>query len=161
MADAQSVPDLTATATVAVPIDQAFEHFTGRFASWWPTEYHIGQTDMAGGVIEPHVGGRWYELGTDGSQCDWGRVRAWEPPHRLVLTWQINGEWSFDADPDHASEIEVRFREDGPEQTVVELEHRHLDRLVGGQAIHDAIEYGGGGWGSVLDRYAKDASGAG
>jgi uncharacterized protein YndB with AHSA1/START domain len=75
-----------------------------------------------------------------------GPVLAWEPPHRLVVTWQINGQWHYDPDPDpeHASEIEVRFTPDGPEQTTVELQHRHLGRLVAGQAIRDTIGQGGG-----------------
>jgi uncharacterized protein YndB with AHSA1/START domain len=81
-------------------------------------------------------------------------VLAWEPPHRLVFTWQINGQWQFDPDPAHASEIEVRFIPDGPEQTTVEVEHRLFDRLVGGPAIHDAFT-GGGGWTALLDGYAK------
>jgi hypothetical protein len=75
-----------------------------------------------------------------------------------VVTWQINGQWQYDPDPEHASEIEVRFTADGPGQTVVELEHRLLDRLVGGQAIHDAITVQGGGWTSLLDRFAKAAA---
>ena len=92
----------------------------------------------------------------NGSECDWGRVLAWEPPHRLVVTWQINGQWQYDDDPERASEIEVRFSPDGPEQTTVELEHRHLDRLVAGQAIHDTIGQGGG-WTAILETYAKSA----
>jgi len=93
----------------------------------------------------------------DGSECDWGRVVVWEPPTRLVVTWQINGQWQYDADPEHASELEVRFTAKGPAQTVVELEHRYLERLVGGQAMHDGI-LGGGGWGAILDVFAKEAT---
>ena len=81
---------------------------------------------------------------------------AWQPPHRLVLTWQINGHWQYDPDPEHASEIEVRFSPDGPNQTSVTLEHRHLDRLVDGQALRDGIT-GGGGWTSLLELLAKAA----
>jgi len=92
-----------------------------------------------------------FERGVDGSECDWGKVLEWEPPNRLVVTWQISGEWRYDPDPARASEIEVRFVSDGPEQTIVELEHRHLDRLVLGQAMHDAVS-GAGGWKSVLER---------
>jgi len=103
------------------------------------------------------VGGRWFERGVDGSECDWGKVLEWEPPHRLVVTWQINGEWKYDPDPGHASEIEVRFTADGPSQTIVELEHRHLDRLVLAQAIHDGIK-GGGGWGALLELFAATAA---
>jgi uncharacterized protein YndB with AHSA1/START domain len=86
-------------------------------------------------------------------------VLAWEPPNRLVVTWQINGEWRYDPDPQHASEIEVRFSADGPGQTVVQLEHRHLDRLAGGQAIHDTI-ISGGGWVTILELFAKAAANA-
>jgi uncharacterized protein YndB with AHSA1/START domain len=93
----------------------------------------------------------------DGGECDWGRVLAWEPPHRLVVTWQINGQWQYDPDPAHASEIEVRFTADGPEQTIVELEHRHLERLVDGQALRDGIT-GGGGWAGLLELFAKAAA---
>ena len=82
---------------------------------------------------------------------------AWEPPHRLVVTWQINGHWQYDPDPAHASEIEVRFSADGPDQTTVSLEHRHLDRLVDGQALRDGIT-GGGGWASLLELLAKAAT---
>ena len=140
--------------TVGMPVDQAFRVFTHSFNTWWPPQYHIGQADMAEAILEPHEGGRWYERGVDGSECDWGRVLAWEPPRRLVVTWQINGEWQFDPDPEHASEIEVRFIPDGPGQTTVELEHRLLDRLIGGQAIRDAIR-GGGGWPAILELFAK------
>jgi uncharacterized protein YndB with AHSA1/START domain len=154
---APSIPTLSGTATVALPVDKAFAFFTDSFGSWWPAAYHIGQTDMADVVLEPREGGRWYERGVDGSECDWGRVLAWEPPYRLVVTWQVNGHWQFDDDPAHASEIEVRFTADGPEQTTVELEHRHLDRLIAGQAIHDTIQVSGGGWTAVLQAYAQTA----
>jgi uncharacterized protein YndB with AHSA1/START domain len=110
-----------------------------------------------GAILEPRAGGRWYEQGVDGSECDWGQVLAWEPPHRLVVTWQINGQWQYDPDPEHASEIEVRFSADGPTQTTIELEHRHLDRLVDGQALRDGIT-GGGGWPSLLEAFAKAAT---
>ncbi len=91
MTTTSSVPDLHGTATVNLPLQRAFEFFTSAMARWWPNEYHIGQADMVDTVLEPRVGGRWYERGADGSQCDWGRVLAWEPPDRLVVTWQING----------------------------------------------------------------------
>ncbi|HCT77491.1 MAG TPA: ATPase [Micromonosporaceae bacterium] len=149
-----TIPNISGKVTVAVPIERAFEVFTASFGTWWPADYHIGGADLANAILEPHEGGRWYEKGVDGSECDWGKVLAWEPPHRLVVTWQINGQWQYDPDPAHASEVEVRFIADDPGQTTVELEHRLLDRLVGGQAMHDAIG-GAGGWGSVLQSYAK------
>jgi uncharacterized protein YndB with AHSA1/START domain len=160
MTSETTIPTLRGRATVAMPVDEAFRFFTDSFGNWWPAEYHIGRADMAGAVLEPREGGRWYERGVDGSECDWGRVLAWEPPHRLVVTWQINGRWQFDPDPSHASEIEVRFTADGADQTTVELEHRHIDRLVAGQAIHDTI-LSGGGWTAILETFAKGAANQG
>jgi uncharacterized protein YndB with AHSA1/START domain len=151
-----TIPAIRGSVTVGVPVEQAFRVFTDSFGSWWPPEYHIGQADMADAVLEPRAGGRWYERGIDGSECDWGKVLAWEPPHRLLVTWQINGQWQYDPDPEHASEIEVRFTADGPGHTMVELEHRLLERLVDGQAIRDAIS-GGGGWIAILELFAKAA----
>ena len=156
MSAAPAVPTLHGSATVAMSVENAFAFFTDSFGRWWPADYHIGQAEMADAVLEPREGGRWYERGTDGSECDWGRVLAWEPPYRLVVTWQINGHWQYDDDPEHASEIEVRFTPSGPEQTTVELEHRRLDRLVAGQAIHDTIGQGGG-WTAILETFAKSA----
>ena len=152
-----TVPVIQRTITIDVPIDRAFRVFTDSFNAWWPPEYHIGHAEMAEAIMEQREGGRWYERGVDGSECDWGRVLVWEPPHRVLVTWQINGEWQYDPDPDHAAEVDVQFRSTGPGQTEVELEHRYLDRLVGGQAMYDAI-IGAGGWGSVLDGYVKAAT---
>ncbi|GAA4707963.1 SRPBCC family protein [Phytohabitans rumicis] len=157
MSSTASMPPIRGTVRVGVPVERAFRVFTDSFYSWWPPAYHIGKTDPAQILLEPRVGGRWYERGTDGSECDWGRVLTWEPPHRLVLTWQINGEWQYDPDPDHASEVEVRFTADGPEQTLVELEHRNLDRLAAAQSLHDQVG-GPGGWTSLLEAYAKVTS---
>lgn len=159
MSDTSTLPTIRAVRTVAVPIEKAFRIFTESFGSWWPADYHIGAAELATAVIEPHVGGRWYEVGVDGSECDWGRVLVWEPPHRLVLMWQINGEWQFDADPERASEIEIRFVEGESGDTVVELEHRHIERLVAAQAAYDAVG-GTGGWGSILDRFVTAVSAA-
>jgi uncharacterized protein YndB with AHSA1/START domain len=149
-----TIPAIQGKVTVNAPIERAFRIFTESFTTWWPADYHLGEADMAEAIIEPREGGRWYERGVDGSECDWGHVLAWEPPHRLVVTWQINGQWQYDPDPEHASEIEVRFTPDGSDQTTVELEHRLLHRLVGGEAIRDSIS-GGGGWGALLAQYAK------
>ena len=138
------VPEISGKVTVSVPVEQAFRVFTSSFGSWWPREYHYGQAEMAEAILESGEGGRWFERGTDGTERDWGRVLVWEPPQRLVVTWQTNGQ------------IEVRFTADGPGQTVVELEHRHLDRLVGGDAIRGMI-VSGGGWNAILELFAKAA----
>jgi uncharacterized protein YndB with AHSA1/START domain len=152
-----ALPPLNARVTVGMSAERAFDLFTRSFNSWWPAQYHIGEADLAEAVIEPHPGGRWYERGVDGAECDWGRVLTWEPPHRLVLTWQIDGRWQFDPEPANASRIEVRFTPDGPEQTTVEIEHSGLEHLVAGQAMRDAL-VNGGDWRAVLDLFAKAAA---
>src|SRR5712671_1925622 len=103
MSTPSPVPDIRGTITLAVQAERAFAVFTGSFGTWWPREYHIGQAEMADAIVEPRVG---------------GRVLAWDPPRRLVVTWQINGQWQYDPDPAHASEIEVRFTPDGSGQTI-------------------------------------------
>jgi uncharacterized protein YndB with AHSA1/START domain len=160
MSTASTIPAIHRTITVGAPVERTFRVFTESFTSWWPADYHIGERDMAEAVLEPREGGRWYERGIDGSECEWGRVLAWQPPHRLVVTWQINGQWQYDPDPAHASEVEVRFTPDGSGQTVVELEHRFLERLAGGQDLLEAIG-GDGGWGSILERFAKEVASQG
>lgn len=153
-----TIAPLHGKTTVNAPVARAFRVFTESFDAWWPAQFHIGAADMAEAVLEPREGGRWYERGVDGTECEWGRVLVWEPPRRLVVTWQINGHWRYDPDPEHASEIEVRFTPDGPERTVVELEHRHLDRLVEGRALRDGIA-GGGGWSATLEPFATIVAG--
>jgi uncharacterized protein YndB with AHSA1/START domain len=153
MSTTPAIPPITGTVTVNASIEEAFRIFTASFDKWWPHQYHIGQAEVAELVMESGEGGRWYERGVDGSECDWGRVLVWAPPNRLVLTWQINGQWRFDPDPAHASEIEVRFTADGRDQTTVEVEQRHFERLVGGDIVHGTIK-SGGSWTVLLEGYA-------
>ncbi len=143
------------TITVAVPQQRAFEVFTADFGSWWPKDYHIGQAAMADFILEPKAGGRWYELGVDGTQCDTGRIIAYEPPQRVVLAWQLNEQWQYDPDPSHASEVEVRFIAEGPDLTRVELEHRGFDRHG---AAADGVRAGvdaPSGWTHVLELFGQ------
>src|SRR5262249_28080303 len=105
----------------------AFDVFTAGFGRWWPRSHSVGKSPIEDAVIEPKVGGRWYEGGQDGSECDWGRVLAWEPPARLVLAWQLNAQWQFD--PALVTEVEVKFIAEGSAQTRVEFEHRELQRF--------------------------------
>lgn len=130
--------------------------FTGQMASWWPLATHkLGAAKAVDAVIEPRVGGRWYERGEDGSTCDWGRVLTWEPPSRLVLTWDISADWA--PAPELKTEVEVRFTADG-EQTRVELEHRHLDRYGARADEMRGIFDSQGGWTGILAMFAEVAS---
>jgi uncharacterized protein YndB with AHSA1/START domain len=159
----QSVDIAVVRKSVTVDVDQqrAFEVFVTNLGTWWPGEYHIGAADMKDFVIEPKPGGRWYEVGVDGTECDTGRVIAFEPPERIVLAWHITEQWSFDPDPAHASEVEVRFVAETPTRTRVELEHRNLERHGdGAQAIRDTVD-GPGGWDFLLPLYAAATAPAG
>jgi uncharacterized protein YndB with AHSA1/START domain len=147
--------------TVAAPADRAFAVFTEGFDGWWPVEYHIGASMPQVRTMEPAEGGRWYERAADGTECDWGRVLAWEPPHRLLLAWQIDGHWQYDPDPARASEVEVRFVPEGPATTRVELEHRGFERHGDSwESVFTGVA-GDGGWGGILQRYAATAQAVG
>jgi len=113
---------------VNAPIAHIFAVFTeGRQNTWWPRGHHIGARENFTAMLERRVGGRWFERGDDGSECDWGRVLAWEPPRRLVLSWDIGADWQYD--PNLATEAEGRFIAESDERTRVELEHRKLQRF--------------------------------
>ncbi|HEX6310866.1 MAG TPA: SRPBCC family protein [Acidimicrobiia bacterium] len=140
------------TITVDAPRERAFEVFTAGHGKWWPAQYHIGTSEFETAVIEPGEGGRWYERGADGTECNWGRVLVWDPPDRLVLAWQISAAWQFDAEL--VTEVEVRFVAESPQRTRVELEHRHLDRYReqadAMRSTFDAPQ----GWSGILEQYA-------
>jgi uncharacterized protein YndB with AHSA1/START domain len=149
----ETIPAIHRQVSVNVPLETAFQVFTESFHTWWPPPFHIGESDVDAFVLEPRLGGRWYERGVDGVECDWGSVLAWEPPHRVVLGWQINGEWRYDPDPGHASEIEVSFTAEGEARTLVELTHRHIERLARADALAGAVS-ADSGWNTVLARFA-------
>ena len=122
------------------------------------TYVRIGSIKNAKMVFEPRKGGRIYDVGTDGSECHWSRVLAYEPPTRIVFSWDINLQWQIEADPERTSEIEVRFTPDGDGRTRVELEHRNLDRHGDGwEKMRDAVG-SPGGWGQGLARFAEAAA---
>jgi uncharacterized protein YndB with AHSA1/START domain len=142
---------------VDAPIERAFSVFTDGIATWWPPEHHILEAELVEMVFEPRVGGQVYDRGVDGSECRWARVLAYEPPNRLVFSWDINSQWQIETDPDKTSEVEVQFISDGPKRTRVDLEHRNLDRHGGGwEQVRDAVG-SPEGWRIGLGRFA-DAS---
>jgi uncharacterized protein YndB with AHSA1/START domain len=142
---------------VKVPPARAFEIFTGGASRWWLKTHTINATKspIKDVIIEPRAGGRWFERGEDGSECEWGRVLAWEPPHhqgpgRLLLAWQINAEFKYDASL--LTEVEIRFTPAGS-GTLVELEHRLIERMgERGVGMRDAFTRG---WGLLLESFAK------
>src|SRR5690242_9639494 len=141
--------------TVQAPIETAFSVFTDGIGTWWPAEHHLLEAEIAEMVFEPRVGGHIVDRGVDGSECRWSRVLVYEPPDRVVFSWDINPQWQLESDPAKASEVEVRFTAQAPDRTQVQLEHRHLDRHGDGwEQVRDAVG-STGGW--SLDRFAAAA----
>jgi len=139
---------------VNAPVDRAFKVFTEHFDRIKPREHNILGVDIAESLFEPRAGGRVYDRGVDGTECQWGRVLAFEPPTRIVFTWDISTTWQIETDLEKASEVEVRFIEESPDRTRVELEHRHLDRHgEGWEGTREGVA-GDQGWPLYLDRFA-------
>jgi uncharacterized protein YndB with AHSA1/START domain len=125
---------------VNAPAERAFKVFTEDMQSWWPKDHHILEGELAEMVVEARPGGRIYDLGTDGSTCQWARVLAYEPPERFVFSWDISLDWKIETDLERTSEVEVRFVPEGENRTRVELEHRHIDRHGDGwERMRDAV----------------------
>jgi uncharacterized protein YndB with AHSA1/START domain len=145
---------------VNAPIERAFAVFTQKFDQIKPREHNMLGVDIAESVLEGHVGGRVYDRGVDGTECQWGRVLAFEPPDRIVFSWDISPYWQIEADLDKASEVEVRFIAETDTRTRVEFEHRNLDRHgEGWQGLAEGVR-GDQGWPLYLARFG-DAVAAG
>jgi uncharacterized protein YndB with AHSA1/START domain len=145
--------------TIVVEAAQAiaWRVFTEKMGAWWPLAYYkIGGATAVDAIMEPRVGGRWFERGDDDSTCQWGRVLTWEPPTRLVLTWDIDANFKYD--PSLNTEIEVRFIAHGSRRTRVELEHRHLDRYGIRREEMRRIYDSEGDWGKLLEAFAAVAA---
>jgi uncharacterized protein YndB with AHSA1/START domain len=142
--------------TVEAPQERAFHVFTAEFGTWWPREsHHIGQVEPEAVVVEGRAGGRCFERAPDGTECDWGKVVAYEPPERIVIGWQLNADWEYD--PEFLTEVEVRFIREGESRTRVELEHRDLE-LYGERMEEVRASIGSEeGWSGLLRRFAEAA----
>ena len=140
---------------VDVPVRRAFDVFTRRFGDFKPREHNLLASPIAETVFEPRVGGHIYDRAEDGSECHWARILAYDPPHRVVFSWDIGPQWQVETDPELTSEVEVRFVPEGEARTRVELEHRHIDRHgPGWQSLADGIGEDQG-WPLYLNRYAE------
>jgi uncharacterized protein YndB with AHSA1/START domain len=140
---------------VEASIERAFRVFTEQFGSFKPREHNILAVPIERSVFEPRVGGHVYDRGVDGSECRWARVLAYEPPRRVVISWDISPQWRIETDLAKTSEVEVRFVSEGPKRTRVELEHRNLERHGGGwENVRDGVA-GDQGWPLYLRRYSE------
>ena len=150
------IPAVRHEVVVSAPIERAFRVFTDGFGLWWPRNHTIASFPVERAIIEPWAGGRCYDRGADGSECDWGQVLVWEPPAKLVLAWQVDGAWSYEAEVDNASRVTVSFTALGG-QTRVNLVHDEFERhLNAGPELAEGVR---DGWGSALRQYS-DAVGA-
>ena len=148
-------PSVRTQIVVEVPIERAFSVFTEQFDSIKPREHNMLAVEIAETVFEPREGGRIYDRGVDGSECQWARVLAYESPNRVVFSWDISPRWQIESDLEKTSEVEVRFSSETPERTRVELEHRNLDRHgEGWEGARDGVG-GEGGWPLYLQRFAE------
>jgi uncharacterized protein YndB with AHSA1/START domain len=153
----QVEPILRKTVQVNAPQAHAFAVFTERFSDWWPLEtHHIGTQPAQTAILEPRMGGRWFEHAADGTECDWGRVLLWDPPYRIVLSWDISAEWKHQ--PNLGTEVEIQFIAEGPDTTRVELEHRHLDRYGSKAETMRTMFDSESGWTGLLRRFADAAA---
>ena len=135
---------------VEAPVQRAFTVFTHDMTAWWPEDHHLLEGELQEMVFEHRPGGRIYDRTTDGRECTWARVLAYEPPDRVVFTWDISPTWELEADPERASEVEVRFSAESEGRTRVALEHRHLERHgEGWERMHEVVA-SPGGWPKTL-----------
>jgi uncharacterized protein YndB with AHSA1/START domain len=145
---------ITRSVVVEAPIDRAFRVFTEEFGAFKPPEHNLLAVEIAETVFEPRAGGYLYDRGIDGSVCRWAHVLAYEPPHRVLISWDISPHWQIEPDRDRTSEVEVRFIPESPDRTRVQLEHRNLDRHgEGWEGLREGIG-GEQGWPLYLHRYA-------
>jgi uncharacterized protein YndB with AHSA1/START domain len=143
--------------TIKTTVAHAFQVFTEGFDTWWPRSHHIGKSPMKKAIVENKAGGRCYTEQDDGTDCDWGTVLVWEPPHRIVMAWQINGQWQYEPDLTKSSEVEVRFSAERDGSTRVDLEHRYFQRHgADADAIRTAVD-SPSGWGGLMPLFAARA----
>lgn len=133
---------------------KAFDVFTADFGRWWPSSHSVGASPIRQAILEPVTGGRWYEIGEDGAECDWGEVLAFEPPSRLLLAWRLGADWKYHAEL--LTEVEVRFTAEG-DGTRVDLEHRRLENMGDGADMARGALDSEGGWSGLLALYAGAA----
>jgi len=141
---------------VPVHCDQvrAFQLFTLGMGTWWPLgRRHFSEVPAVTVILEPGMGGRWFERGDDGSESPWGTVLVWEPPRRVVLNWRVGPDWRYD--PGLRSEVEVTFIPEGLDSCEVQLEHRSLEQ-VGQQAARLQATFDAeDGWTELLQRFSE------
>jgi uncharacterized protein YndB with AHSA1/START domain len=154
MQPAATAEPVRTSVVVQAPIERAFEVFTTGMPTWWPEAHHLLEAELAEMVFEPRVGGHIIDRGVDGSECRWATILAYDPPRRVMFSWNITVEWTPETDPARTSEVEIRFSPEGPDRTRVELEHRRIERHGAGWEDMHAQVGDSMGWGGILQGYA-------
>jgi uncharacterized protein YndB with AHSA1/START domain len=152
-----SLAPVIAAAVVPLAPAAAFRFFAEEFHAWWPRDYTWARDTLQWIGLEPRVGGRCYELGPHDFHVDWGRVLQWEPGQRLVLAWQVSFRREPEPNPAKASEVEIRFAEQGPSGAQVSLAHRQFERHGPDSRVYRATMASARGWPWILQRYAEAA----
>jgi uncharacterized protein YndB with AHSA1/START domain len=154
MNDATAIAAVRKSVRVKAPIERAFDVFTAGLTRWWPHDHGVGKKPIEKVLMEPRLGGRWLEISKDGTETSVATITHWEPPHRLVMVWQVNAQWK----PDTAmkSEVDVRFRTEGPDATLVELVHHKFETMgaEAGASMRGDVD---GGWPGLLERFVHEA----
>ena len=150
-------PDITTTVrrsvVVEAPVERAFAFFTNDIGEWWDPDKHLLEEPLAEMIFQTHVGGHIIDRGVNGGENRWGTVLVFDPPTKVVFSWDIDLGWQIETNPARRSEVHVTFSAAGDGRTLVELEHRHLDRHGDGwETMRDAVD-SPKGW--SLDPYAK------
>jgi uncharacterized protein YndB with AHSA1/START domain len=142
------------TVRVNAPIARAFDVFTSGLSRWWPHDHSVGKKPIQKVLMEPRLGGRWLEISQDGTETIVATIILWEPPHRVVMVWQVNAQWKPDATM--KSEVDVRFTADGPDATVLELVHHKFETMgaEAGASMRNDVDRG---WPGLIERYAREA----
>jgi uncharacterized protein YndB with AHSA1/START domain len=158
MTKAFAIAPVRKTLVVNAPQAHTFEVFTSRLDSWWPKQHGIGKTPIKQSFIEPRTGGRWYTTHEDGSEVVIGHMRTWEPPSRIIFSWEIGSDWK--PDPKVASEVEINFVAETDRTTRVQLEHRNFEALgeEGGEKMRGSVD---GGWPGLLELFKNKAEALG
>ena len=141
------------TIDVEASVERAFRVFAEGIDDWWPRTHHIGQVEMSVVVLEPRVGGRWYEIGVDGSTCDWGVVLEWQPSRHIAMSWHLDGEFKYRPEADTASRVDVWFHPGPAGGTTVTLTHTGLQ--AHGETWRRLRDQIGTGWPTLLALFGE------
>jgi uncharacterized protein YndB with AHSA1/START domain len=154
MNEATAIAAVRKSVRVKAPIERAFDVFTNGLTRWWPHDHGVGKQPIEKVLMEPRLGGRWLEISKDGTETSVATITHWEPPHRLVMVWQVNAQWK--PDTTMKSEVDVRFRADGSGATLVELVHHKFETMgaEAGASMRGDVD---GGWPGLLERFVNEA----